>query len=189
MHHLDELNRNRALNLYLLTPEDVVPPIQRTFVVTKHQYKSILEDNAFAPLLPSSQRVKNNSSPGQEEEKSREEMLSQRRRERLRSKSNKKRMIFKDGCPTCGQEHIPVEYFNHRHICSKCREYIKTPDGSPVKIVLDRGETILALAFDERKKLKPVDHQNLMIFDRPCFASFAGPGELVVLLYDEGLTY
>lgn len=189
MHHLDELSRNRALNLYLLTPEDVVPPIQRTFVVTKHQYKNILEDATFSPLLPSSHKGKTGNLSTQEDEKSREEMLSQRRRERLKSKSHKKRMVFKDGCPTCGQEHIPVQYFNHRHICAKCKEYIKTADGNPVKIVLDREEKILALTFDERKKLKPVDHQNLVIFDRPCFASFAGPTELVVLLYDEGWTY
>jgi hypothetical protein len=41
MHHLKELSRKRALNLNLLTPEEVMPPVSRTFVVTKHSYKSI----------------------------------------------------------------------------------------------------------------------------------------------------
>ena len=71
----------------------------------------------------------------------------------------------------------------------RCREYIKTRDGHPVKILLDKEENIIALTFDERKQVKYVDFQKLVIFNKDCFASFAGPGELIVLLYEEGLVY
>lgn len=52
MHHLQELNRKRFLNFQLLTPEEVIPPFQRTFVITKNSYKSITSLNSFVPLIP-----------------------------------------------------------------------------------------------------------------------------------------
>ena len=55
--------------------------------------------------------------------------------------------------------------------------------------MLDKEENIIALTYDDRKQVKYVDFQRLVIFEKECFASFAGPSELVVLLNDEGLTY
>ena len=55
--------------------------------------------------------------------------------------------------------------------------------------MLDSNDNIRALATDERGHLYEVNYQDLRIFDRKCFASFAGPHELVILLHDEGWTF
>jgi hypothetical protein len=188
MHHLNELGRKRPLYLHLLTPEDVAPPVQKSFIITKHQYGDAVESSNFIPLLPIS-RSKQVQPQGLEQEKSIEDILMEKRRERFKAKIAGRRIIFKEGCPTCGQDHISVQYYGYRHICLRCREYIKTTDGHPVKIMLDKEENIIALTYDDRKQVKYVDFQKLVIFDKECYASFAGPGELIVLLYDEGLTY
>lgn len=190
MHHLQELSRKRPLYLHLLTPEDVAPPIQRSFIITKHQYGDVGESSNFVPLLPNSRSRQQIPQPqATEQEKTIEDILLDKRRERFKIKLGQRRIIFKEGCPTCGQDHIKVQYYGYRHICLRCREYIKTSDGHPVKIMLDKEENIIALTFDDRRQVRYVDYQKLCIFDKECFASFAGPGELVVLLYDEGLTY
>ena len=185
MHHLQELSRKRPLYLHLLTPEDVAPPVQSSFIITKINYGDLFE-TTFTPLIKNS---KTRLPQENDLEKSIEEVLMEKRRERLKSKLAKKQLVFKEGCPTCGQDHIPVQYFGYRHICMRCREYIKTPDGHPVKVMLDKEENIIALTYDDRKQVKYVDFQRLVIFEKECFASFAGPSELVVLLNDEGLTY
>ena len=174
--------------LNLLTPEDVATPVKRSFIITKCQYGNDLETNNFIPLLPVS-KTKNHHPQETEGDKSIEEILMDKRREKFKTSLSKKKIVYREGCPTCGQDHIIVQYFGHRHICLRCREYIKTPDGYPVKIMLDKEENIIALTYDDRKQVKYVDFQKLVIFDKDCFASFAGPGELIVLLYDEGLTY
>lgn len=187
MHHLQELNRKRPLYLNLLTPEDVAPPIQKTFIIKTQTFGTDAEAGHSVPLLPLKSR--SNHHIVQESEKTFEDVLMERKRERLKNSLLGRKMIYKEGCPTCGQDHIKVQYYGYRHICMRCREYIKTRDGHPVKIMLDKEENIIALTFDERKQVKYVDFQKLVIFNKDCFASFAGPGELIVLLYEEGLVY
>jgi|688.fasta_scaffold789801_1 hypothetical protein len=51
MHHLQELNRKRFLNFQLLTPDEVIPPLQRTIVITKNSYKNLHNSNNFTPLI------------------------------------------------------------------------------------------------------------------------------------------
>jgi hypothetical protein len=188
MHHLQELSRKRLLYLHLLTPEDVAVPIQKSFIITKNQYGNELESSSFVPLLP----INNKTRPAVSQDlhdKSIEEVLMEKRRDRFKSKICKQKILYKEGCPTCGQDHISVQYFGQRHVCLRCREYIKTPDGQPVKLILDNEGNIIALTYDDRKQVRYVDFQKLVIFEKDCFASFAGPGELVVLLSDEGLIY
>lgn len=187
MHHLHELSRKRPLYLHLLTPEDVAPPIQKTFIIKTHQYGDVNDAANGVPLLPIKSKQEKNQAF--EVEKTFEDVLMEKKRERFKNSLANRKMIFREGCPTCGQDHVKVMYYGYRHICMRCREYIKTLDGHPVKIMLDKEENIIALTFDERKQVKYVDYQKLMIFNKECFASFAGPGELIVLLFDEGLVY
>ena len=188
MHHLQELSRKRPLYLQLLTPEDVAAPIQQSFIITKNQYGDAIEDSSFVPLLPIS-RNRAQRAHEKDQDKTIEDILMEKRRDRVKNELKKKKIVYRDGCPTCGQDHIPVQFYGHRHICIRCREYIKDPDGRPVKVMLDKEENIIALTYDDRKQVRYVDFHKLVIFEKECFASFAGPGELIVLLYDEGLTY
>lgn len=51
MHHLQELNRKRFLNFQLLTPDEVIPPLQRTIVITKNSYRNMQTSSNFTPLI------------------------------------------------------------------------------------------------------------------------------------------
>ena len=183
MHHLQELNRKRPLYLTLLTPEDLAAPSQKSFIINSKVSGSDADPDTKVPLLPLKARV--NHHLAKESEKTFEEDLFERRRERIKNSLSGRKMIHKEGCPTCGQDHIQVQYYGYRHVCLRCREFIETRDGHPVKIILDKEGNIIAFTFDERKQVKYVDFQKLVVFNKDCFASLAGLGELIVLIYEE----
>jgi hypothetical protein len=79
-----------------------------------------------------------------------------------------------------------VQYFGHRHICIRCKEFIKSPEGMPVKVMLDADENIRAIATDDKGRMYEVNYQDLRIFDKTCFASFAGEDEMILLVRDKG---
>ncbi|CDW77541.1 multi-sensor hybrid histidine kinase [Stylonychia lemnae] len=100
--------------------------------------------------------------------------------------------IYDQGCLTCGQQNVTVTYHGERHVCYKCRKYLQTPDGKPVMLITTPDQRIMAFfkkikLNDEKRRYSyiNVDHNDLRIFDRKCQATFAGEGELVVLLIDD----
>lgn len=178
MHHLNELNRKRPLYLYLLTPEDVVPAVTNSFIITKNNYGELTETSNFTPLWPNQKKVQ----PVQE--KIVDESLVNRRKEFIHM--SKKKVFYSQGCPICGKDHVAVEYYGHQHVCIKCQRFIKNQEGQSVKIMLDKNDQIVAVAYDDKKQLRYADFEKLMIFGKNCYVSFAGPGELIVLLSEEG---
>ena len=78
MHHLQELNRKRPLYLNLLTPEDVAPPIQKTFIIKTQTFGTDAEAGHSVPLLPLKSR--SNHHIVQESEKTFEDVLMERKR-------------------------------------------------------------------------------------------------------------
>ena len=183
MHHLQELNRKRPLYLNLLTPEDLTTPSKKSFIIKSQISGPDPDSDGKVPLLPFKGRIHQNVV--QETEKTFEEDLFERRRERLKNSLSGRKMIYKEGCPTCGQNHVLVQYYGFRHLCNRCREFIETRDGHPVRISLDKEGNIVAFTFDERKQVKYVDFLKLVVFNKDCFASLAGPHELIVLIYEE----
>ena len=85
-------------------------------------------------------------------------------------------------------------------MCFKCKKYIQTPDGKPVMLITTPDQRIMAFfkkvrlhsdnsADARRYSYIEVDPNDLRIFDRHCYATYAGQGELIVLLKDlESLT-
>lgn len=51
--------------------------------------------------------------------------------------------------------------------------------------MLDADENIRAIATDDKGRMYEVNYQDLRIFDKVCFASFAGEDEMILLLRDE----
>eukprot|EP00347_Sterkiella_histriomuscorum_P012027 403370170 len=106
--------------------------------------------------------------------------------------------IYDSGCLTCGQKNVEVEFHGERHVCYKCKKYLQTPDGKPVMLISTPDSRILAffkkiktaeeLEKDKQRRYSyiEVDPNDMRIFDKVCFATFAGEGELIVLLKDEG---
>lgn len=193
MHHLGQLNRDRQLRFFMLTPEDVVPPLNRTFVVSLRQFtssvlSSSMDEHGRIVLRGSEANQRQAPKEDQQKEWARDEPLFEAKRKHMKDTRAPVRMLYKEGCPICGRNHKNVPHFGHRHICASCRSFIKTPDGRKVRILLER-DSIAALAKrDSRTGEDPVDPLNLVIFERPCYCVLAAPKEIAVLLYEEGWT-
>ena len=110
--------------------------------------------------------------------------------------------LYEKGCLTCGQKNVEVKYHGERHVCYKCKKYLQTPDGKPAILISTPDQKIMA--FYKRLRVKyhesskqgdgentrrfsyvEVDPSNLRIFDRECFATYAGDCELIVLIKDD----
>lgn len=104
--------------------------------------------------------------------------------------------LYESGCLTCGQKNVEVIYHGERHVCFKCRKYLQTPDGKPIMLISTPDQRIMAFfkkiksSTDEtnsnrRFSYVEVDPNDMRIFDKHCFATYAGEEELIVLLKDE----
>jgi len=161
MQHLESLRKSRYQRLFMLTPEDVLPPYGKSFVVSLQQFDGTAETPP-PPVRPASNRPPNSNWT-----------------------SGKKTHLHSRGCPFCGKQHISVQYFGHNHACLNCRKYLKTADGLKVRIVLGKDDEVRAYARAEGEALETeVDNQDLYIFDARCYASFGDETELIVLPYD-----
>lgn len=169
MHHLENLQRKRTLNFYLLTPEEVVPPIDRSFVVTKHKYSSLEAGKGFNPVVPRRKTSANLS--------------------RRPTSVTQRKKAFSEGCPTCGENHTPVAFFGHKHVCGKCIRYLRSPTNKPAKIIQDEQGNIHSISYDEDKNHVEIDPNDLRIFDIKCYATFADEGQVIVLLRDSSVQY
>ena len=194
MHHLDQLNRDRQLRFFMLTPSDVVPPLTNTFVISLRQFSSpvlsgAMDEHGRITLRNSELSRRSAPKDDQQKEWARDEPLYELKRKQMKETSTPVRMLYKEGCPICGRNHKEVPNFGHRHICTVCRTFIKTMDGRKVRIALDARDLISVMAKrDGRPGEDPVDPLNLVIFERPCYCVLAGPKEIAVLLNEEGWT-
>lgn len=93
--------------------------------------------------------------------------------------------IHKTGCLTCGCTNNVVQFFGERHVCRKCRGFLQDPTGKPIRELILTQEGIIVALVKEGLKLKPVDPNNLVIFDLPCMATFASPKVMVVILKEK----
>jgi hypothetical protein len=145
----------------MLTPEDVLPPNGRSFVVSLQQFEG--ETEAASQPRQSTSNPAGNS----------------------KWASGNKTHLHSRGCPFCGKQHISVQYFGHNHTCLNCRKYLKTEDGRKVRIVLGKDDEVHAYSRAEGEAMETeVDNQDLYIFDVRCYASFGDETELIVLPYD-----
>jgi hypothetical protein len=177
------------LKMYLLTPDGCMQPQKRSFVVSKTSYNYLDTDLPESRMQSRASLIQRSAaSLGKEPEILTDYQYYERRRERNKL-TGRKRELFPENCPTCGGKHIEVQYFGFRHICETCKEYLKAPDGRFVKVLVDDRGQIQAIAKDDKKLTPPVDPSDLRIFERKCYASFAGEDELVVLMFEGGWTY
>mmetsp|Transcript_46344 Transcript_46344/g.53406 ORF Transcript_46344/g.53406 Transcript_46344/m.53406 type:complete len:255 (+) Transcript_46344:16-780(+) len=106
----------------------------------------------------------------------------------VKSKYSQLQSEYQKGCLTCGGANIKVKYFGERHICLKCRNYIRTTDNKPVRLYLDEDNEIVAIAkrFIGSQMIEyQVPFDNLRLYEKKCYATFAGENELIVLLQDD----
>lgn len=179
--------------MYLLTPEGCMTPQKRSFVVSKTSFPN-LDTNLPESRLQSRASLhaamqKSSTSLGKDAEPLSGHQLMERKRERTKFTLNRKRELYPENCPTCGNKHVAVQYFGHRHICASCKVYLKSRDGRLVRVAVDEKGLIIAESTDERKQDPQIDPSDLRIFDRKCYASFAGEDELVVLMFEGTLAY
>ena len=163
MQHLDMLKKARYQRLYMLTPEDVLPPNTKSFVVSLQQFDRKVPEAPLKPVHSTSSSMDANAVWA----------------------AGSKKQLHSRGCPFCGKQHIPVQYFGHNHACLNCRKYLKTGDGRKVRIVLNKEGEVRAYARAEGESAEnEVDNQDLFIFDTRCYTSFGDETELIVLPYD-----
>lgn len=101
--------------------------------------------------------------------------------------------LFTQGCLTCGNKNYTVEYHGERHVCHKCKVYLQTPEGKPIELISTPDHRIFAFVKqlkeggDRKIQYVEVSYNDMRIFDKKCYATYAGEGELVVLLreFDE----
>lgn len=89
-------------------------------------------------------------------------------------------LFFYPRCPLCYQTHILVQYHGYKHICVKCRNFVRDEFGNQIKIYLDeRGDIvclgILPKSFDRDKVGYYVtDHTKLEVDNLGVYATYAG---------------
>lgn len=45
-------------------------------------------------------------------------------------------------CPLCFETHISVKYYGYRHVCVKCRGFLRDEFGNQTKIFLKEGKIV-----------------------------------------------
>eukprot|EP01017_Pseudomicrothorax_dubius_P048443 TRINITY_DN8815_c0_g1_i1.p1 TRINITY_DN8815_c0_g1~~TRINITY_DN8815_c0_g1_i1.p1 ORF type:complete len:233 (+),score=40.76 TRINITY_DN8815_c0_g1_i1:30-728(+) len=96
--------------------------------------------------------------------------------------------LYDAGCLTCGKENIVVKFHGERHVCVKCRQYLRNDKNDPVAVFLNEQGEIEAWAhknIDGVNKYYKANPEKMKIFEWQCYATFSGENELVVLLQDE----
>ena len=100
--------------------------------------------------------------------------------------------LFDRGCITCGKENIETKYHGMRHVCTICRNYLKTYDNDKAYVYLSEDEQIVCKGMKInklpdgtiQKDVYDVLRDELKIFEYRCYATLSGPDELVILLHD-----
>ena len=104
--------------------------------------------------------------------------------------SIKQSALFDKGCITCGKDNIEVIYFGERHICLRCRNFLKTKNNDRAYVYLnDDGD--VEVVGKVRKEISgenpyySVEPDQLWFKEYRCYATLAQEKELIVLLHDD----
>ena len=103
-----------------------------------------------------------------------------------------KSALFDKGCVTCGKDNIEVKYYGERHICLRCRNFLKTMNNDKAFVYINENGDIEAVGQKTAEPgAKPayysIETDKLWFKDYRCYASLAGNDELIVLLHDNQL--
>lgn len=96
--------------------------------------------------------------------------------------------LFDKGCVTCGKDNICVKYYGERHMCLRCREFLRTQNNEKACVFLNDAGEISAVA--ERKTEKGdktyyyIEPDLIWFKDFRCYATLAQEDELIVLIHD-----
>lgn len=98
--------------------------------------------------------------------------------------------VYAKGCLSCGKENQIVQCYGERYCCTQCLQYLRTPEGDPVKLhVTPNGRSIVGHIIKNGQEVmtSSVNINKLELFKYKCHATFAGErGELIVLLDEYG---
>lgn len=104
--------------------------------------------------------------------------------------SIKQSALFDKGCITCGKDNIEVKYFGERHICLRCRNFLKTQNDDRAFVYLnDNGD--VEVVGKSRKEASGqlvyyhVEPDQIYFKEYRCYATLAQEDELIVLLHDD----
>ena len=119
-------------NRHYHTMTQLLPPSLRQNQPEYVYYKTFVNEDSLA-LLHHNQKITHRT-------------LAASNKKIHTKKSSKKpnhKHTDKDMCPICMEQHIAVEYYGHRHICTKCRNFVRDEHGNQVKIfVNEKGEIV-----------------------------------------------
>ena len=106
--------------------------------------------------------------------------------------SIKQSALFDKGCVTCGKDNIEVKYYGERHICLRCRNFLKTKNNDRAHVYLtDEGDVAVVGKYKKEMPGKSnfyfVEPDQLWFKEYRCYATLAKEDELIVLLHDEQL--
>ena len=97
--------------------------------------------------------------------------------------------MYDKGCLTCGKDNIEVRYYKERHICLRCRNYLKTYYNDKAVIFLNDKEEIEILGekIGENGTINyyPVEFDQIWFNEYRCYATLADVDELIILLHDD----
>lgn len=100
-----------------------------------------------------------------------------------------KTALFDKGCLTCGKNNIVVEYYGERHVCLRCRNFLKTINDDKASVYLnDNGDVEVVGEKNEaggKSTFYFIDIDKLWFKDYRCYATLAQENELIVLLHDD----
>jgi hypothetical protein len=85
---------------------------------------------------------------------------------------------------TCGKDNIQVKYFGERHVCLRCRCFLKTINNDKAFVFLDEDGNIKAFGEKEGRYYE-INSDKIWFNDHRCYATLAGEDELIILLHDD----
>lgn len=123
-------------NRHYHTLTQLLPPELRPNQPELIYYKTFIDENTLS-LLRKNQKVTHRT------------LASRHKKNTNTSKKPSDRGAYqdKDACPICMEKHIPVEYYGHKHICSKCRSFVRDEHCNQVKIFLNEQREIVCLGI------------------------------------------
>lgn len=96
--------------------------------------------------------------------------------------------LYDKGCVTCGKDNILVKYYGERHICLRCREFLRTQNNEKAHVFLNDDGEIQAVGEKKNengeKEFFYFETDLLWFKEYRCYATLAGEDELIILLHD-----
>lgn len=96
--------------------------------------------------------------------------------------------LFDKGCVTCGKDNICVKYYGERHMCLRCREFLRTQNNEKAYVFLNDEGEICAVGEKKNEKGEKlfynIEPDLLWFKDFRCYATLAQEDELIILIHD-----